>query len=375
MPMTSPFQVTSTSGNARAGTLSTMTRKVSTPVFMPVATLGAVKTLSPKEVHDLGCEMVISNSFVLSLQPGNEAIGQAGGLHGFSQLDTAIFTDSGGFQVIRDEFKPVVKEEGVLFTSPYDGSKTLLTPEMVVETNRVLAPDVMMVLDDCPPHSCDEKRLNGAVERTLVWAHESLKAHRKVHGDGPDRQLLFAITQGGIDVDLRSSCTKDLAEMNFDGYGIGGLSIGEPLEKMYEVMSKTMHLLPEDKPRYLMGVGDPVQMLECISMGIDVFDSVFPTRNARHGTVFTPNGPINIKATHFKGVLGPIQEGCTCPACQGFSRSFLLHLFKTHETLGWRLATLHNLHFVLSLMRDIRTHIEKGTFLEFKEDFVSKYQS
>jgi queuine tRNA-ribosyltransferase len=353
--------------NARTGVLSTAHGDFETPFFMPVATKGCVKTLSPEEVKETGTEVVISNAFVLSLEPGIEIIGKLEGLHRFMNWKGGIFTDSGGFQIIRKEFDPVVKEEGVRFRSPYDGTKHLITPERVMEINRALCPDIAMVLDDCPEHSADLGRLEKAVKRTLAWAREAKEVGA---GDGV---LVFAITQGGTNPALRGECSRELTELDFDGYGIGGLSIGEPEDEMYKMLELSNDILPREKPRYLMGVGSPVQLFESIDRGVDIFDSVFPTRNARHKSVFLTTGRENIRRSNFGGKEIPIEEECGCYTCQNFTRAYVFHMFKSHEMLAQRLVTIHNIHFIQNIMTNIRKTIQENQYLEYKTDFLKHY--
>jgi queuine tRNA-ribosyltransferase len=278
--------------------------------------------------------------------------------------DGGIFTDSGGFQIIRHEFHPVVKEEGVQFKSPYDGKVQLVTPERVMEINRALRPDIAMLLDDCPEHPYDRTRLEKAVKRTVSWAKQAKKAGTH------QGTLLFAITQGGNDPELRESCSMELAKLDFDGYGIGGLSIGESEEDMFRMLEVSDRALPRDRPRYLMGVGSPSQLLESVARGVDIFDSVFPTRNARHKNVFTSRGRENIRRSGFAGDAGPLDEGCPCYTCRNFSRAYVYHLFKSHEMLGQRLVTLHNIHFIQGLMKEIRASIREGRFREYRQMFL-----
>jgi len=361
------FKVTKedTQTAARTGILSTAHGHFETPFFMPVATKGCVKTLSPEEVKDTGTEVVISNAFVLSLEPGIEIIEEHGGLHKFMNWDGGVFTDSGGFQIIRKEFQPVVKEEGVRFKSPYDGQVQLVTPQRVMEINRALKPDIAMVLDDCPEYPYDRKRLEKAVKRTVVWAKQAKEVGTY------EKTLLFAITQGGNDKDLRADCSKQLAALDFDGYGIGGLSIGEPEEEMFRILETSNETLPRDKPRYLMGVGSPTQLFESVERGVDIFDSVFPTRNARHKNVFTSSGRENIRRSNYGGSKAPIQEDCGCYTCQNFTRSYIFHLFKAHEMFAQRLVSIHNIHFLQELMTGIRSSIKDYRYSEYKTEFFS----
>jgi queuine tRNA-ribosyltransferase len=363
------FELERTLGSARLGRLKTRHGEFRTPFFMPVATKAAVKTLTPEEAASAGTSVIISNAFLLSLEPGHEAVREMGGLHEFMKWRGGIFTDSGGFQIIRKEFSPVVKDEGVSFKSPFNGSNHLMTPQRVMEIQAALGSDVAMVLDDCPEYPYDGRRLQQAVSRTLEWASLA-KAARKDPG-----QLVFAITQGGNDPELRAGCSRELAAMDFDGYGIGGLSIGEPETDMFRMLELSDGLLPKDRPRYLMGVGDPAQIFESVERGADIFDSVFPTRNARHGTALTAGGRLNLKREGFFGSAAPLEEGCGCYTCKNYTRAYLHHLQKTHEMLVHRLLTIHNVFFMQSLMERIRASLADGSFPELKERSVRGFRT
>jgi queuine tRNA-ribosyltransferase len=358
------FELISEDKDARAAKLKTTHGIVETPCFMPVATKGSVKTLSSAELETLGIEALISNAFVLYLKPGTEVIEEAGGIHNFMNFDGTIFTDSGGFQILRDEFAPEVTDNGVTFRSPFDNTKHLFTPEKCIEVQGKIGSDVAMVLDDCPHYGNDHSHVEASVIRTTDWAIRCRDAHKN------KRQLLFAIVQGGTFRDLREKSAKSLVELDFDGYGIGGLSIGEPKEKMLGVMEYTLPLLPKERPRYLMGLGSPVELLESISLGTDIFDSAFPTRNARHNSVYTTNGKYNITRGKYSKDFAPLERGCACHACENYTRAYIRHLMLTHEMLGMRLITIHNLHFLKELMKKARSAIVENNFQKFKHEFI-----
>jgi len=348
---------------ARAGKLQTAHGTVDTPCFMPVATKGSVKTLSSDELIDLDIQAIISNAFVLYLKPGTDVISGAGGLHNFMNFERTIFTDSGGFQILREEFAPEVTDRGVTFRSPFDNTKHLFTPEKCIEVQGALGSDVAMVLDDCPPYGNDYDFMESSVIRTTDWAKRCKTAHKN------KKQLLFSIVQGGTFQKLREKSAKDLVEIGFDGYGIGGLSIGESKEKMQEVLEYTLPLLPKGKPRYLMGVGSPRELVESISKGVDIFDSAFPTRNARHNSVYTWVGNYNITRGKYSKDNSSLERGCCCYSCRNYTKAYIRHLMKVHETLGMRLVTIHNLHFIKQLMKKSREAILENRFSKFKKEF------
>ncbi len=352
---------------ARAGRIKLRGKAFETPGFLPVATKADVKLTSPDELHDIGVQGIITNALVLFLRPGLEVIEAAGGIHKFMGWDGIIFSDSGGFQMLNPDFFLKVDENQVTFKSPFDGSKHEFTPERCVEVQMKLGSEVAMTLDDCPSYGSNYEKIVSSTARTLAWANRFSKAHED------EFQNVFGIVQGGVFRDLRERCAQGLMEMDFDGYAIGGLCIGEPKELMHEVIGWTTPILPRDKPRYLMGVGSPEDMLKAISNGVDVFDSVYPTRNARHNTVYTKNGKINIGKEKLRFKSGPIDEGCKCYACRKFSLSYVNHLLREHEYLGMRLATIHNLHFLVNLMKESKIAIKEGEFANFKKDFVENY--
>lgn len=357
------FELVCEDKDARAGKFTTTHGEVDTPCFMPVATKGGVKTLSSEELPDIGIQAIISNAFVLYLKPGTETIKEAGGLHSFMNFGRTIFTDSGGFQILKDEFAPEVTDKGVTFRSPFDETKHQFTPEVCIEVQEALGSDVAMVLDDCPPYGESHGYMEDSIMRTTEWARRCKEAHKNKN------QQLFAIVQGGTFRDLREKSARDLVEIGFDGYGIGGLSIGEPREKMLEVLEYTPPLLPKERPRYLMGVGSPVELLESISLGVDIFDSAFPTRNARHNSVYTRNGSYNITRGKYAKDFSPLEEGCSCYACKNYTRAYIRHLMVVYEMLGMRLITIHNLHFLRQLMDGAREAIMEEKFSNFKREF------
>ncbi len=357
-----------TSG-ARVGKLTTHHQVVDTPAFMPVATKATVKTLTPQEIREMGTQAIISNAFHLYLSPGHELINEAGGLHKFMDWDGAIFTDSGGFQILRKEFKFKLNNQGISYVNSRDGKRYMYTPEMCMEIQGALGSDVAMVLDDCPPWGSTRDEVRDSVCRTLNWGQRSLDARCN------DNQLVFAILQGGTYPDMRDVCARKLVDIGFDGYGIGGLSIGEPKEVMHETIRLNLTQIPPDKPRYLMGVGSPVELLESISLGVDIFDSAFPTRNARHQTVMTRHGQMDLRRSSQARDFRPIDGECGCYTCRHFSRAYIYHLFKESELLAMRLASIHNVHFLQDIMRQARVAIIEDRFIEFKDWFKQQYLS
>ncbi len=350
---------------ARAGKLRTKHGIIDTPAFMPVATKGTVKTISPEELHEMGTQALISNAFHLMLAPGMEVIRRAGGLHKFMQWDRAIFTDSGGFQMIRRDFPFKITDEGFTYKNPRDGKKYFYTPETCLENQKVIGSDIAMILDECPAYGSDYSAVEASTGRTIQWAARAKNVEQN------RGQLFFAILQGGTFVELRKKCAEELVEMDFDGYGIGGLSIGEPREIMNDVLKSSVPLVPQDRPRYLMGVGSPVEILSAIEAGVDIFDSAFPTRNARHQTLITSKGNVDIARSKFAMDMSPVDENCECHTCRNYSRAYLHHLFKESELLALRLASIHNLYFMQSLMRGAREAILENGFAEFKMKIFS----
>ncbi len=355
---------------ARVGKLMTAHGIIETPAFMPVATKATVKTLTPEELYELGTQALISNAFHLFLAPGMEVIRKAGGLHKFMNWDRAIFTDSGGFQMIRKDFPFKITDDGISYKNPRDGKKYSYTPEICLENQKLLGSDVAMILDECPAYGSDYIVVEASVERTIKWARIA-KGVEKNQG-----QLFFAILQGGTFADLRKKCAGELIGLDFDGYGIGGLSIGEPKEIMNEVLKESVPFVPDDKPRYLMGVGSPVELLSAIEYGIDIFDSAFPTRNARHQTLMTGNGNIDIARSKYTQDFEPVDGNCGCYTCKNYTRAYLHHLFRESELLALRLASIHNLYFMQTIVKGAREAILGDRFVDFKksvtEDFSAK---
>ncbi len=353
---------------ARAGELITLRGVVPTPVFLPVASQGTVKTLTPEEVKGMGIDMVLANTYHLYLRPGIPVIEKMGGLHKFMGWDRAILTDSGGYQIFSLAPLRRVSDEGVIFRSHIDGSQHLITPELAIQFQEALGADVIMVLDECPAYDDSFEKVQEAMSRTHQWAERCQRAQK--YGD----QALYAIVQGGVFPELRHQSAEYLASLDFPGYAIGGLSLGEPKKTTLAIIEETVALLPENKPRYLMGVGSPEDIVEGVARGIDIFDSALPTRVARNGALFTRLGRVNIRNAAYGQMERPIDPDCDCYTCRTFSAAYLHHLFSCQELLAYRLATIHNLTFVSHLMHKIRGAILDGTFSSFKKDFLASYQ-
>jgi queuine tRNA-ribosyltransferase len=360
------FAVEATDGAARAGVLHTAHGTVRTPAFMPVGTKGTVKTLLPAEVRALGADVVLGNTYHLHFRPGEEVIGELGGLHAFTGWDGPILTDSGGFQVfsLRDTLARV-DDDGVTFRSIYDGTTERLTPERVAEIQRVLGSDIAMCLDICPPAAVSRREHEEAVRLTRVWAERQVDAPRA------PGQLRFGIAQGGTDPELRTRSIEGVTSLAFDGYALGGLAVGETREAMLETVAWAAPALPAERPRYFMGLGDAEGILEVIGRGIDMFDCVLPTRTARTGSALTGRGRLNLRNARFARDPRPLEEGCGCPACTGFSRAFVRHLVNQQELLGLRLLTLHNLWFTMRLTAGARDAITRGTFDAYRADALA----
>ena len=352
---------------ARAGVLSTPHGPVHTPAFMPVGTQATVKSLSPDELHELGAECILANSYHLYLRPGSDVVARLKGLHHFMGWDRAILTDSGGFQVFSLAHLRKIGDDGVRFRSHLDGSEHFFSPERVIGIEEELGADIIMAFDECTPYPTTLEYCVQAMERTHRWAERCLAAHTR-----PD-QALFGIVQGGTYPHLREQSARFMADLGFQGFGVGGLSVGEPKSVMYSVLEETVRHLPDHKPRYLMGVGSPEDLFECVARGIDMFDCVLPTRIARNGALFTRRGRLNIRNARYLDDGTPVEEGCRCYTCRNFSRAYLRHLIKADELLGLRLATIHNLHFLLDLAREIRTSISNGTFPSLMARFEAHY--
>ncbi len=361
------FTVEARDGHARVGRFRTPHGDIPTPAFAPVGTQATVKTMTPHELKDLGTHIILSNTYHLYLRPGADLIAELGGLHTFMAWDGPILTDSGGFQVFSLAHMRRVDEEGVTFRSHIDGSLHRFTPEVVIHTQELLGSDIIMPLDICPTPD-NRAEVEEAVRRTNRWAVRAKAAHTRRD------QALFGIVQGGIFPDLRQAAAQFLVDLDFPGYAIGGLSVGETKEEMYATLDETVPALPEDRPRYLMGVGTPEDILEAVERGVDLFDCVLPTRVARNGGLLTHEGRLNIRNARFARDPNPIEPGCTCYTCRHFSRAYIRHLFKAGEILGLRLATIHNLHFMLRLMEQVRQAIREGRYREFKAAFLSRYR-
>ena len=354
--------------SARFGLLHTNYGVFETPMFMPVGTQATVKTLSPEEIKDMNCGVILSNTYHLWLRPGEDIVAKAGGLHKFMNYDGPILTDSGGFQVFslaKNKNKDII-EQGVKFKSHLDGSNLLLTPEKSIEIQNKLDSDIAMSFDECIPYPVSYEYAKKSTERTLRWARRGLAVHNNPN------QSLFGIVQGGEFEDLRKYSAEETVKMNFDGYSIGGTSVGEGKDTMYKMVDYAIKYLPEDKPRYLMGVGDPIDLIEGVIRGVDMFDCVLPTRLARHGNAFTKNGRINIRNSKYKEDFSPIDD-CDCYACKNYTKAYIRHLLVANETFGARLLSIHNIRFLIRLMEELRVSIKNDTLLEYRKDFIERY--
>ena len=363
------FELIKKVNNARRGRLELSNGTVETPVFMPVGTYGAVKTMTSEELISIGTEIILANTFHLMLRPGADVIEKFGGLHRFMHWDKPILTDSGGYQVFSLAKSRKITEQGVHFRSPVDGEKIFLGPEEAIKMQHILNAEIIMVFDECTPYPCSEKDASDSMKLSLKWADRSKKSH------GKNKNALFGIIQGGMYPGLREDSLNALCEIGFDGYAIGGLSVGEPIELMLEILDRITSKMPEKKPRYLMGVGTPENIVQAVCEGIDMFDCVMPTRNARNGHLFTEYGDIRIKNATYKLDQLPLDETCNCYTCKNYSRAYLHHLSKTNEILGARLNTKHNLYYYQSLMKGLRLAIEEERLDEFTTDFYSKRES
>ncbi|MBS3781761.1 MAG: tRNA guanosine(34) transglycosylase Tgt [Candidatus Thermoplasmatota archaeon] len=357
------FEILNTDGKARHALMTVNNKQVKTPLFMPVATKGTVKTLISEDLEELGVQALISNMYHLLLKPGIEKIENAGRLHQFMNWDGLIFTDSGGFQMIRSDFDNEVTSKGVTFNSDQDGKTYEITPEKCIQLQKRIGSDIAMCLDYCPPYPADKGELEKSVMRTKEWAKRCKK-----QGDN-----IFGISQGGTIPELREKSCKDIVDLDFEGNAIGGLSIGEPTELMYENTKISTSVFPKRKPRYFMGLGSPIDILECVKMGVDIFDSAYPTRNARHRTIFTKNGNIRIDKRKFGEQNIPLDANCDCPTCRNYTRAYIHHLCKADELSWMRLASLHNVKFMMDLMEDCRKAISENRYDSFKEDFIDSY--
>jgi len=361
---------------ARMGKIITAHGEIDTPCFMPVGTQGTVKTLSPKEIEESDAQIILSNAYHLFLRPGMEVIKKAGGLHNFMSWQKPILTDSGGYQIFSLALLRKVNDQGVEFQSHIDGMKHFITAEDVIQIQKDLNSDIMMPLDECVHYPCAKDHAEIAMIRTLNWARRSKAVvHRPSSVVREDNQLLFGIVQGATYEDLRKTCACELIEIDFVGYAIGGVSVGEPKNLRYNIVNFTLNFLPVDKPRYLMGVGLPPDIIEAVQQGIDMFDCVVPTRYGRNGTAFTSEGKLTIRNSPYIEDFSPLDKECDCYTCKNFSRAYLRHLFNTEEILGLRLVSLHNIYFYLNLMRRVREAIRQDRFLEFKKEFLNNYKS
>lgn len=368
------FTIDATDNRARACTIQTVHSTIQTPVFMPVGTVGAVKALDATDLTSfLNPQIILGNTYHLYLRPGDGLIENQGGLHQFSKFPKSFLTDSGGFQAFSLSDNVKFEEDGIVFRSHIDGSKHKFTPQKVLDIQYNLNSDIMMILDDLVALPATKERVSKSIQRTTQWARESIEYHRVNQQKGIGLgQNIFAIIQGGTDKEFRKSSANELCELDFDGFAIGGLSVGESNDLMYETVEYTTPLMPQEKPRYLMGVGTPEDLIENIYRGIDMFDCVMPTRNARNGTLFTSFGKLNIKAARYKEQSVPIDAECSCMVCQNYSRAYLNHLFRAHEITYYRLATIHNLYYYLNLMKETREAIINKNFENFRKEFYRK---
>ena len=361
------FELINTNDKARLGRLTFDRGEVNTPAFMPVGTYGAVKAMTVEEVRGLGAEIILGNTFHLSITPSTEVIEAHGDLHDFMNWQGPILTDSGGFQVFSLGKMRKITEEGVAFRSPKDGSSIFMGPEESMQIQHKLGSDIVMIFDDCTAYPTDKNVVDQSMQLSLRWAKRSLIEHKRLN----NKNALFGIVQGGMHRELRIHSAESLIEMDFNGYAIGGLSVGEPKEEMMEVLSYLPDHMPQDKPRYLMGVGTPLDLVEGVASGVDMFDCVMPSRNARNGYLFTSEGVVKIRNAKYKKDTGPLDPNCACSTCSNYSRSYLHHLQKTNEILGSRLNTLHNLFYYQELMQSMRSAIQTNTFSTFRKSFLA----
>ncbi len=371
--MTFHLEKTDSDTRARAATLKTDHGDILTPVFMPVGTQGSVKAISPQDLNDIGAHIILGNTYHLYLRPGSDVIRHLGGLQKFNSWFKPILTDSGGFQIFSLNDLNKITKDGFKFRSHLDGSSHFFTPEKVVDIQRDLGSDIMMVLDECVAHPAEFNYVRKSIKLTHDWAKRSLKAFYDIPSKHDFEQTIFAIVQGSVYADLRRESALGLVDLDFPGYAVGGLSVGEPKEAMYEMTEVVTELLPPEKPRYLMGVGKPEDLLEGIARGIDMFDCIMPTRNGRNGQAFTLDGPINIKRVENKDSNAPLDAECDCYTCRTFSRAYLRHLYMAKELLILKLLSLHNLNFYISLMRKTRSAILESRFSQFKKEFLTRY--
>ncbi|ARN56077.1 tRNA guanosine(34) transglycosylase Tgt [Sedimentisphaera salicampi] len=356
------------SSNARTAVLKTNHGAIQTPVFMPVGTRGSVKGLTPDQITETGSQIILANTYHMMLRPGADIVAELGGLHKLMAWDKPILTDSGGYQVFSLNTLNKINDNGVEFASHIDGKKYMLGPKDSIGIQNKLGADIIMAFDECTPFPCPEDRLKTAVEKSIRWAEQSLNAHDR------EEQLLFGIVQGGIDLDLRSRCAEELVSMDFPGYAIGGLSVGEGHKNMIRAVNHTAPLLPENKPRYLMGVGMPPDVIAAVKAGVDMFDCVLPTRNGRNAFAFTQSGAVRLRNSIHTKDKSPIEEGCDCYACRNFSRAAIRHFFNVGEMLGPTLVSIHNIRFFQRLIHSIREKIEEGNFSSWADEQIENYQ-
>ncbi|SEH13546.1 tRNA-guanine transglycosylase [Sphingopyxis sp. YR583] len=367
------FSIAATDGAARTGTIRMQRGEIRTPAFMPVGTAATVKAMRPAEVRGTGADIILGNTYHLMLRPTAERMARLGGLHKFMGWDRPILTDSGGYQVMSLSALTKQSEEGVAFKSHLDGSRHMLTPERSMEIQRLLGSDIVMAFDECPPNGVDAKRAEASMERSMRWAARS-RAGFDSGEEHASRSALFGIQQGSLDEKLRARSAAALTDIGFDGYAIGGLAVGEGQEAMFGVLDYAPAQLPADRPRYLMGVGKPDDLVGAVARGVDMFDCVLPTRSGRNGQAFTRDGPINIRNAKFSEDQGPLDADCRCPVCTTWSRAYLHHLVRSNEMLGAMLMTQHNLHYYQDLMQDMRVAIGAGAFAAFQSDFNARYK-
>jgi queuine tRNA-ribosyltransferase len=361
------FQLKGASEGARLGEILTRRGIVNTPAFMPVGTQATVKAMSPEELRDVGAEIILSNTYHLYLRPGHDTVRRLGGIHSFMNWPGPVLTDSGGFQVFSLSDLRKITDEGVHFKSHIDGTMHYLDPALAIEIQHALGADILMAFDECTPYPSTREYTEKSLELTTRWARKCKEVHEHKVSSMEERPSLFGIVQGGMLKDLRQRSAAEIIEIGFDGYAVGGLSVGEPKEEMYEIINHMGPLLPKDKPRYLMGIGDLGDMLEAVGAGFDMFDCVMPTRNARNGTLFTSQGRVSIKRAEYRDDPEPLDPDCGCYTCQNYSRGYLRHLYMAREILSMRLNTIHNLHFYLEFFRRMREAIAQNTFEEFRE--------
>lgn len=370
------FKVINTDNKARRGVLNLAHGTVETPVFMPVGTRGAIKAgIKPSEILNMGAEIMLGNTFHLHLRPTEKIVKELGGIQKFTGWNKPMLTDSGGFQVFSLSKIRKINDEGVMFKNPISGEKIFFTPEKVMQIEHDLGADIIMAFDECPPYPAEKNDIETAVNRTTDWAKKCKIKHEELNNLNQTDIKLFPVNQGGIHKDLRKKSAEELMKIDFPAYAIGGLSVGEPNEKIYEICEFMNDILPQEKPRYLMGVGTPIDLIEAVNQGIDMFDCVMPTRNGRHGRAFTTFGEINIRNLKYEKDTSPLDENCNCETCKNYSKGFLRHLFKVGETLGQNLLSIHNLHFYINLMKNIRENIKNGTFQDFRKKFKSEFLS